>query len=412
MALSGTPVQENASFQTALYPPASGSGIASADIITAEVNLASRTLYLKHTQPIAVDVAGILALLQEELDDYAAHRASATFHNPADTANVVATTPPLAGVYSTVPSVSAQTRANLLKAGLRAHYLNTGGSYHDAADTVNEALLAAVPDATDTPSLRFLVIRMKAIYNAHRTQAGVHPVNDGTNIVLAADPAAPALTGSLAVSENLSVGGSATIEGAAVVNDNITAVGGNISATTVLGVGGNVTAAAALAAGTTLDVGTDATIGNDLTIGGSVVGDLDVTGTVTVGINLDVTGDAAVAGSFTASIGFTAGNGLEHREQTFAAGAPISTPNQYDTIFLQDPAAPATVTVISDATVANPRPRVRFTSQVTFTNDVTVRDQSAIDLFTFPVGFSWADIEWDGGAWRVVAWGGAAVRLV
>ena len=35
--------------------------------------------------------AGILALLNEELTDYATHRASAVFHNPADTINTVST---------------------------------------------------------------------------------------------------------------------------------------------------------------------------------------------------------------------------------------------------------------------------------------------------------------------------------
>jgi len=135
---------------------------------------------------VEIDEAGLLALLNEELTDYAAHRASAVFHAPADTTNTVVTT-------AVTSIVVAKIRANLLKAALLAHFANTGGTYHDDVDDVNGPLLTAVPDATDVQSLRTLLLAIKSYYNAHLTAISVglvqvHPANDGVNDVTTADP--------------------------------------------------------------------------------------------------------------------------------------------------------------------------------------------------------------------------------
>lgn len=149
----------------------------------------------ENTVHAQIDEAGILALLNEELTDYAAHRASAVFHNPADTINVVDPT-------AVTAIAVAVTRANLLKAALLAHFANTGGSFHDFVDDVRGPLLTAVPNATDVQSLRTLVIAIKTHYNAHRNgnDSGanqIHPTNDTTNVVTTADPAVTSIQGPL-----------------------------------------------------------------------------------------------------------------------------------------------------------------------------------------------------------------------
>lgn len=188
MPLSPTPLTAISGFSEAVYPPLGGSKINAADIAHGEQIMLNRTAYLLATQLIAVDVAGILALLNEALIDYAAHRASAVFHAPPDMTNVVSTT-------ACVSLDQAIPRANLLKAGLRAHYLNGGDSYHDVADTVNETALGLVPNATEVQSLRILVIGIKAAYEAHRVAGGVHIADDTTNVITAAEPAVPILHG-------------------------------------------------------------------------------------------------------------------------------------------------------------------------------------------------------------------------
>lgn len=144
--------------------------------------------------PVELDTTTIYALANELLADYALHRVSAVFHNPADTTNSVDPTP-VADIHSAI------TRMNLLKAGLLAHMNNAGGTYHDNQDVTNYTLLAAVDNADDVPTLVTLLRALKAYYNAHRTQATVHPSNDGTNIVTAADPIVGTVTGPLVITD-------------------------------------------------------------------------------------------------------------------------------------------------------------------------------------------------------------------
>lgn len=167
--------------------------------------LANWIQYLRLTSIVTLDSAGILGLLNEELTDYAAHRVSTVFHAVADGTNTVP-----AGVITNLGV--AILRANQLKVKLRAHMLNAGGAYHNVADTVNESALGLVPDATDAVSLRTLVIVLKARFNAHRAQAGVHQANDTANVVTTADAGTPTLTGPLSIEGDLAVGGRISVD--------------------------------------------------------------------------------------------------------------------------------------------------------------------------------------------------------
>lgn len=55
---------------------------------------------------------------------------------------------------------------------------------HTAANTTNAT---AAPKAANLATAITLANELKADFNAHRSQAGVHPNNDGTNAVAAAD---------------------------------------------------------------------------------------------------------------------------------------------------------------------------------------------------------------------------------
>ncbi len=144
--------------------------------------------YFSETAPAAA-VATILTaantLANELKTDYNIHRASAVFHAPADTTNII--TAAAASTLATLLTLCAD-----IKTQFNAHYSNAGGTYHDSADTVNPITL---DDPTDLRTAVIFLYHAKESYNAHRTETGVHPSNDGTNVVTAENLQAPARVG-------------------------------------------------------------------------------------------------------------------------------------------------------------------------------------------------------------------------
>jgi hypothetical protein len=124
---------------------------------------------------LAAALASGIALANEIKTDYNIHRVSVVFHGVADVTNVVA-------AANATDLATLITLANEIKVDLNAHYANAGGVYHLVPDTVNTVTTA---DATDLRSVLRLVSAEKASYNAHRVQAGVHTVDDTTNITTA-----------------------------------------------------------------------------------------------------------------------------------------------------------------------------------------------------------------------------------
>ncbi len=160
----------------------------------------------ENTLHLTVDTAAIFAALTEMTTDWNAHVGSAVFHNPADTFNTVATT-----AVDTI--AKAITRATALRAAGIAHFSNTGGSFHDFVDDVRGPLMTATVVPTDVGSLVTWIIAAIDIHNAHidGDDSGlnqVHPTNDATNVVTAADPIAGTLTGPIVINGDLEVSGS------------------------------------------------------------------------------------------------------------------------------------------------------------------------------------------------------------
>lgn len=135
---------------------------------------------------IILSPEGLFALVDECVDDYLAHIASGTFHDPADTTNTISTAP-----VTTMAEVYAKATA-IRTAGI-AHGNNSGGTYHDAADTAFvTAVTALVVPTTPATAVTFWNA-WKSAYNTHRTAVGVHPTNDTTNVVSSANAAAGTL---------------------------------------------------------------------------------------------------------------------------------------------------------------------------------------------------------------------------
>ncbi len=75
------------------------------------------------------------------------------------------------------------SKANFAKAYYNTHIVDALA--HKAADTASHLVTAA--DASDQGTADTLLNSIKAKYNVHRTQSGVHYVNDSTNVVTAPD---------------------------------------------------------------------------------------------------------------------------------------------------------------------------------------------------------------------------------
>lgn len=193
---------ETSTFTAAVYPPLAGTPALAGDVASGEQALANRTRYLGDTAIIALDVAGCLALTDDVVLQYQRHIANSggAYHNPVDNVNTVGPYTPTS--VGTIPD--ACTRATAVRAGLLAHMANTGGTFHDFVDDVRGPLLTAVPAATEIQSLRTLLIALKTYLNDH--EAGnnsganqVHPVNDVTNTVTAAQPTIANIIGPVTV---------------------------------------------------------------------------------------------------------------------------------------------------------------------------------------------------------------------
>ncbi len=70
-------------------------------------------------------------------------------------------------------------KAVLAGAASTAHFSDDRA--HLKVDAVNFAALSVIPSATDLASALVLVNGLQTLYNAHRTQSGVHPSNDTVN---------------------------------------------------------------------------------------------------------------------------------------------------------------------------------------------------------------------------------------
>jgi hypothetical protein len=107
-------------------------------------------------------------------------RLGTIFHADASLADATATAADL-------PTVLVM--ANALKIELNAHMASacdahTGQGAHVAADAVNPVVAAT---AVDQGTANTLLTAIKAAFNAHLTQAGVHTNNDTTSTVATAD---------------------------------------------------------------------------------------------------------------------------------------------------------------------------------------------------------------------------------
>jgi len=186
MSLDPTTLPETEVFPASVQGPLAGSSVLAGDVRTPVQLLGSRTLALQKTQDYVrqrADEATYLALLNETLTDYAAHRANSggVFHTVADAVNVVSTT-----TVTTYPE--ARARTILLIAALVDHFDNTGGAFHSVTDSVGSAALGALATVEDLPTLITALRTVKAQFNLHRERVGVHALDDVVNIVTAAEP--------------------------------------------------------------------------------------------------------------------------------------------------------------------------------------------------------------------------------
>lgn len=130
--------------------------------------------------------ADVLALLNDAVTQYEAHRLDGTTaHGAQDTTNVITATNPA------TTEAEGIALANDLKAMYEAHRVLTAGSVHGAADNTNTIASA---DATDWDSLVTLINEFKntTAYEQHRilTAGGVHSAADTVNVITAADAGA------------------------------------------------------------------------------------------------------------------------------------------------------------------------------------------------------------------------------
>lgn len=134
----------------------------------------------------AIILSAAQTLANEIKGDYNAHRTQAGVHPTDDTSNVV--TAANATSLSTLLTLCADIRTQL-----NAHYSNTGGAWHVAADTVNPITVAAPTTLSEAVSFLYVA---KTSYEAHRIIApSVHSVADSTNVVTSSNAQVAARVG-------------------------------------------------------------------------------------------------------------------------------------------------------------------------------------------------------------------------
>lgn len=157
-----------------------------AHIGTAGVHIESDTANTITSTAATDPTADILTLANECYDDYEAHRVNVTdsVHGAADTTNVVS-----AANYPADTEAKAIALLNDIKAKYEAHRVLIAGSVHGAADSVNTITAA---NATDWDSAVTLANDIKATYNVHHTYitSSVHGAATDPNTVTSADSGA------------------------------------------------------------------------------------------------------------------------------------------------------------------------------------------------------------------------------
>lgn len=136
----------------------------------------------------AAMLASIKTLVDELRLDYAAHTANTggVWHTAVDTVDI------LGGAPAINDWADLAEALNNLKAQYEGHRSQGASlSIHVVADSTN-TLTAPNAVSTDPDSCLVLANQLKARLNAHRTQAGVHALDDSINVVSAADAAYPA----------------------------------------------------------------------------------------------------------------------------------------------------------------------------------------------------------------------------
>ena len=118
------------------------------------------------------------------------HRVNTTYHNVADNISDIAThlvhegpAKDVTHEMTIVPGDIA-TAISSIAEGQWAHEGHLSFAGHLAEDTVNGL---SAPICVDDLTAQIAANEIKAKFNAHRTQSGVHHVNDATNIITAAD---------------------------------------------------------------------------------------------------------------------------------------------------------------------------------------------------------------------------------
>lgn len=122
-------------------------------------------------------LASVKTLIDELRVDYAAHisNGGGVWHTAADTAHILGGSP-------TITSwADAAEGLNNIKAQYELHRAE-GASIHAAADSTN-TIAAANASSSSPDSCVTLANALRTALNAHRTQSGVHALDDSVNVV-------------------------------------------------------------------------------------------------------------------------------------------------------------------------------------------------------------------------------------
>lgn len=174
------------------------------DLILAHKVVDNANIVTATMEPSQYYIAAIFTALRDLTSDiqvcYSNHIANLKPDGTASSVHVVPdTTNTLGGLDPLSSFIDIAVALNNIKLNYNNHIVfSVGGSPHSNPDNTN-AVTAANCTASNYDSMITLANQIKAKYNAHRTQATVHPYDDTFNIVTASDVTNPAGIFDLAV---------------------------------------------------------------------------------------------------------------------------------------------------------------------------------------------------------------------
>lgn len=152
-----------------------------AHIVQAGVHSVNDVIHQVSTPP-AADLSSAIALLNEIRTNYLGHLAAVPSHEHADVVNddVGPAASDLATGVVLVESIAAE-----FSGAPGEHKHIRSADYHSSADALD---VVTGPDAVTFEQALDVLVKVKAAYNVHRSQSGVHSPNDGGNVITAPDP--------------------------------------------------------------------------------------------------------------------------------------------------------------------------------------------------------------------------------